>query len=275
MWTLLSRVLNKFLGAADFLCRKLKVFNSALFWGSFGERELYHHKLNKSYDNKKIANNYLERYNNKKVEFGERERQLLLPVFYCLNKLKKADRYSNFTFADLCGGLGLHFDTIKHFSNLEDIHSYRIIETASICNIYNESAALHTDHRKLFHTVDELPFNFKADIFLIIGSLQYMDNWKDILQKVFASASFVIIDRLPLISGDTDFLSTQYVKPPIYDHSTSYPITYISKSNFESEIRRSGLAIDFFHEDKISQSSLNWKYVKNYTYVLSHSGASS
>lgn len=269
MWRLIHRVFNIFLRVLGFGYKKAKTINSALFWGSFGKRELGGQKSKNNYDNENIARNYLERYYEKEKEFGERERQLLLPVFYCLNKFKRVNKYSNFMFADLGGGLGLHFEMLKDFLNHEDIHSYYIIETNSICKVYYNNPLLHNDNRKLFYTLENFPFDAKIDIFLIIGSLQYMDNWKYALQKILSSATFIIMDRLPLIDGDIDVLSTQYVRPPIYDRSTSYPITYIAKSNLESEIKKAGLRIDFFHEDKISQSSLNWKYVKNYTYVVS------
>lgn len=75
-----------------------------------------------------------------------------------------------------------------------------------------------------------------ANVILLSSVLSYMQQPYELLEFLHSQAvEFLIIDRLPLIDGNKDRLTVQYVSPEIYE--ASYPAWFFSESKFTHFIR--------------------------------------
>lgn len=123
---------------------------------------------------------------------------------------------------DFGGGLGGRYFHLNRLVRAEDWCVVELPETAHV------GQAEYADGTLRFTTEPE-----QADVVLATGSLQYVSRPYEMIRTLSRCASYLAIDRLPLI--DRDRLTIQRVDPALF--SGSFPAWFLSENRFRSETR--------------------------------------
>jgi putative methyltransferase (TIGR04325 family) len=77
------------------------------------------------------------------------------------------------------------------------------------------------------------------DLAILSCTLQYLDNWKDVLEAACMTSKYVLIMRLPLIDSNQHEVYVQTPGHGLYaDTSASWPIRLFSRKNFMLNLER-------------------------------------
>lgn len=130
---------------------------------------------------------------------------------------------------DYGGSLGsCYFQNKKLLHYLKSV-KWNIIEQSHFVEMGRKKIA---DRRINFYSdIKECLSENRPSIILFSSVIQYLDNPYDILDDISKiNAQFLVFDRTPFHTGETDRIMVQKVNPSIY--TASYPIRILSKPSF-------------------------------------------
>lgn len=180
----------------------------------------------------RIANNKV------KVPISEQfsvRRMHLLMGFFISARSKNSMRV-----ADIGGGNGYMFDWISQ-SNYELTLDWTVYESEAIATNYKASGI---DLEIGFSQLVNFSQNQKFDLSIISCSLQYLEDWEEVLRIAGENSSHILIMRTPLVPTPTHKFFIQKNDTGIYGASqSSWPFTMFSKDLFESKLASLGKII--------------------------------
>lgn len=142
-----------------------------------------------------------------------------------LNKNKKL------SVLDFGGSLGTTYFQNKSFLNTIDNLVWSIVEQPKFVEIGREFFA--DDHLKFHFTLEESLAQNKADVLILSGVLQYLDNpEKWIKQFIHQQFEYIFIDRTGFIDQPISRIVIQSVPAEIYN--ASYPAWFFNEAVFHS-----------------------------------------
>jgi putative methyltransferase (TIGR04325 family) len=163
----------------------------------------------------------------------QREVHLLLGfyrVFYSQNNWG-----GEYSIGDFGGGNGYMYDLLQIY-NPDCKISYCVYETEKISDSYsqlNQNPDIQFKNSQNFGKQNH-------DLVIISGTLQYISNWKEILNMARSVSKYVLVMRLPLIDTSEHKYYVQHFKEGIYVKSqASCPIILFSKNLMMKEIQTS------------------------------------
>jgi putative methyltransferase (TIGR04325 family) len=136
--------------------------------------------------------------------------------------------------ADIGGGNGYMFDWIKSAHPSID-PNWIVFESKEIAQAYQDSSAgleISFKQSSLFTNSSEF------DLTIISCTLQYLDNWKDVLETALTASKYVLLMRIPLVDSEDHEVFVQTPGSGMYhDSNASWPMRMFSRkiimSNFE------------------------------------------
>jgi putative methyltransferase (TIGR04325 family) len=112
--------------------------------------------------------------------------------------------------------------------------NYKVFEPTKISSAYNKySKEIGIEFLDInqFH-------NFKFDLIIISCTLQYVENWKSVLETSFRNATMVLLMRVPLIDELKNEFLIQHTSTGLYgESSSSWPVIFFSKYEFIEKLK--------------------------------------
>jgi putative methyltransferase (TIGR04325 family) len=135
----------------------------------------------------------------------------------------------NSNIADFGGGNGYMFDWIKStFPSASP--QYTVYELPEIANAYQK---IESNLGISFLPNNLFDHTLKLDLTILSCTLQYLENWEQLLILALKISRFVLVMRLPLIESNSDRIFIQQPPRGVYKQSiASWPIRYISRQKF-------------------------------------------
>jgi putative methyltransferase (TIGR04325 family) len=148
------------------------------------------------------------------------------------------------------------FDFLRDH-NLDNKINYDVYETKEIAQGYKK---IGKELAINFLDIECLGFK-KYDLILISGTLQYVENWRGLLQISSMLANNAQIMRLPLSPASKNSFYIQHNETGVYGLShASYPFIMFSRVEFINEVE-----INFNISMQLIDSDENYPYLgKNY-----------
>lgn len=192
------------------------------------------------YDDPELAAEYVQM-----LETGNWEgskslvRPLDYPVMFWLNTLLNIQQVPP-TIFDFGGNVGFHYYTYAKYIQYPDHLKWMVCEVPAI-----EKAG-----RKLAERLSSTHLSFVADfaeathyeIFLASGSLQYLQNFSDLLSQLPCNPNHLLINRLPLYDGES-FVTLQN------GGKVFYPQYVFNQANFIESLTKLGYKLIDIWED--------------------------
>lgn len=137
--------------------------------------------------------------------------------------------------ADIGGGNGYMFDWIKS-AYPSVVPNWVVYESKEITEAYNkvsEGLAVSFASSATFNKSSDF------DLTIISCALQYIDNWKDILETAFCTSKYVLLMRIPLIESKEHQVFVQTPGSGLYfDSNASWPIRMFSRKRFMQNLEK-------------------------------------
>lgn len=236
-------------------------FSGKIYFSNEKKNWLSAVKSSKSYSDEVIFNKIKKIYDNlsdKNLEFYERDGLILRhkPDEEDLIKFlkDKIDINNTFEVLDYGGSLGSRF-----FSNFNFIKNnkikWNIVEQKNFVQYGNKF--LQNDVLSFYNNLEECLSKKKVNCVIFSGSLQYLENYDEILKKIKTfGIRYIFLDNLPLANYAKHRIFVQNISKKIY--KSSYPIRIFSKEFFLDEIKK--------HKFNVS----NLKYKKTVFYGFNY-----
>ena len=198
-------------------------------------------KSSKSYNDEIIFNKVKKIYdnlNNKKFEFYERDGLILSSKPDEKDLIKflkdKIEINNSIETLDYGGSLGSRF-----FSNYEFIKDskikWNIVEQRKF--VQYGKKFLQNDFLYFYNSLEECFSEKKINCVIFSGSIQYLENYYEILKKIKNfNIRYIFFDNLPLSNHAKHRIFVQNISKKIYD--SSYPIRIFSKEFFLDELKK-------------------------------------
>ena len=131
--------------------------------------------------------------------------------------------------ADMGGGNGYMFDWIM--SAYPSISPrWTVFESQEVAIAYSQAWA---GTGISFLPSFEFSTKLKFDLTIISCTLQYLENWEEILETAFTNSKFVLLMRVPLINAEENMVYVQNPTGGSYqDTNASWPIRFFSRNKF-------------------------------------------
>jgi len=164
--------------------------------------------------------------------------------------LSTVGKFSEVKCADIGGGNGYMADWISRMALRQNV-SWNVLDSPMIVNAYSsEGAGLGINFVNL--TIESMSEQY--DIAIISGTLQYLKNWEQVLEKIGSNSKFVVLMRTPFTIESED---RYFVQKTVYgDVVASIPHIFFSKSKFEEKLNR--FFVKLYSVDEHSESFM-WK----------------
>jgi putative methyltransferase (TIGR04325 family) len=216
----------------------------------------------KGYNDKSLVLNLIEQFRlnlpsrlikNSNTNLSQRQIHLLLAFL----KVCSSVEGEVVSVADIGGGNGYMHDFLRDH-NLNTKINYDVYETQEIARGYKKFGK---ELGISFLDIEYLGLK-KYDLILISGTLQYVENWREILQISSMLASNTQIMRLPLSPASKNSFYIQHNETGVYGLShASYPFIMFSRVEFINEVE-----INFNISMQLIDSDENYPYLgKNYS----------
>ena len=208
-------------------------------------------RLSKSYDDRIIFDKVKNTYDNltdKKSEFYERDGLILRskPDEEELIKFlkDKIDINNTIEVLDYGGSLGSRFFSNYNFIKKNKI-KWNIVEQENFVK-YGRKFLQRKD-LSFYNNLEECFNEKKINCVIFSGSIQYLENYLDVLKKIKTfNIRYIFFDNLPLSSYKDHKIYVQNISKKIYN--SSYPIRIFSKELFLDEVKK--LNFSFFDLNK-------------------------
>ena len=123
---------------------------------------------------------------------------------------------------------------LRHFNPDVDIN-YTVFEPKVISDAYNVFAK-----QIGINFIDISHFNaYKFDLIIMSCTLQYIQNWQEVLTASLKNAKYVLIMRLPLIKSLKDEYLIQRTTTGLYGKTeSSWPVIFFSRTRFIANLEK-------------------------------------
>jgi len=130
---------------------------------------------------------------------------------------------------DFGGSLGSTYFALKPFlGNLSDL-KWGVVEQANFVECGNRLIA--DDSLRFYTSINQCIRERQPQVVLLSASLEYLERPYDLISAIIEHGpDYIIFDRTPIIAGDRDRLTAQFVPPQIYQ--ASYPAWFFSQEKF-------------------------------------------
>ena len=210
-------------------------------------------KSSKSYQDEIIFDQVRKIYNNiidKNSEFYERDSLILKDkpneidlIKFLQNRIKLQD---NLEVLDYGGSLGSRFFSNYNFIKKNKIN-WNIVEQKNFVQ-YGRNY-LQNNFLNFYNNLSECISEKKINCVIFSGSLQYLENYHEILKEIKnANIKYIFFDYLPLSDYARHKIFVQNISKKIYD--SSYPIKIFSKKIFFNEVKKLNFIISNLHNKK-------------------------
>lgn len=155
---------------------------------------------------------------------------------------------------DFGGSLGSTYFALRPFlSEVEEIR-WSVIEQEHFVEVGREYIEDGTIH--FFKDLKECTSGSDYNIFFSSAAFQYLENPHEVIEQIVSCGfDYMIMDRMPFISGNRDRLTVQFVSPEIYQ--ASYPAWFFSLSRFTDHFSSHYDLLDMFDgQDKTNIPSI-------------------
>ena len=195
-------------------------------------------KNSKGYQDRHLVLNLIEQFKNdlNSRNFSNpggtlRLQQLLLGFFLSTMNLNQI------SVGDYGGANGYMCDWLRHFNPDVNI-TYTVFEPKVISDAYSVFGK-----QIGINFVDISHFNtYKFDLIIISCTLQYMQNWKEVLTTSLKNAKYVLIMRLPLIKSLKDEYLIQRTHTGLYGKTeSSWPVIFFSRTGFIANLEKTAI----------------------------------
>jgi putative methyltransferase (TIGR04325 family) len=140
------------------------------------------------------------------------------------------------TVLDFGGALGSVYFQNKSILDCVRNISWNIVEQNNYVVEGKKHISSGLNNLHFYGSIEECLENCEPNFVLISSSLQYISNYREVLNKIDgSSAKFMYIDRTPFADVKDDIFAIQNVSPEIYD--ATYPIRIFSRGAFDSEMQ--------------------------------------
>ena len=198
-------------------------------------------KLSKSYNDEIIFDKVKKIYDDlsdNNFEFYERDGLILRhkPDEEDLIKFlkDKIDINYNIEVLDYGGSLGSRFFSNYNFIRDNKI-KWNIVEQKNF--VQYGKKFLQNDFLSFYNNLEECFSKKKINCVIFSGSIQYLENYDEILKKIKTyKIRYIFLDSLPLSNHAKHRIFVQHISKKIYD--SSYPIRIFSKEFFLDEIKK-------------------------------------
>jgi len=236
IWSLINLIFR--------LCGKIYFSNEKKNW-------LSALRSSKSYDDIIIFHKVKKIYDNltdKNSEFYERDGLILgsKPDEDDLIKFlkEKVDINNSIEVLDYGGSLGSRFFSNYNFIKKNKI-KWNIVEQENFVK-YGRKFLQRKD-LSFYNNLEECFNEKKINCVIFSGSIQYLENYFDVLKKIkTVNIRYIFFDNLPLSSYKDHKIYVQNISKKIYN--SSYPIRIFSKELFLDEVKK--LNFSFFDLNK-------------------------
>jgi len=175
-------------------------------------------KASQGYSNEFLVNEYFEINSKNKFEEIEIYPPRFIELFCAIQKCLRGKEILKV--ADYGGGNGYLGVYAKRFLNMP-IH-WEVFEQKEFVKIYQQ--IINEDI--LFRNLEEYRKE-KYDITLFSCSIQYIENWREIVENSIKNSDYLIITRMPITSYGKDQVTVQKVW--IRDKEFSWPAYFFSE----------------------------------------------
>lgn len=137
--------------------------------------------------------------------------------------------------ADIGGGNGYMFDWIKSAHPSISPH-WVVFESKEIAEAYEKFSA---DLGISFAASTSFNDSCEFDLTIISGTMQYLENWEDVLETAFINSKYVLLMRTPLIDSDEHQVFVQTPGSGLYtDSNASWPIRMFSRKELMLKLEK-------------------------------------
>jgi putative methyltransferase (TIGR04325 family) len=154
-----------------------------------------------------------------------------------------ADRQGSLNVLDFGGSLGSSYRQCKHFLPTGLKLNWCVVEQEKFVQHGREHFT--NEELQFFFSIDECVKAHKPDIVLFASVLQYLENADQLLDAAMgAGANYIIIDRTPFTTLESDWLCVQKVPESIYD--ATYPCAMLSQSRIARRLGKRYVQVAVF-----------------------------
>ncbi len=182
------------------------------------------------------VNNRIKKYKSGPINLSVRRLHLLAAWSYLV--ARSTNRV--ITVSDIGGGNGYMYDWITAHQGVrlevEDVSdapleiNWNVFESKEIADAYQANKG-NLKVNFLENTVANYPK--VSNLVLMSCFLQYIDNWEDSIESISRNSEFVLIMRVPLISGRSHKIFVQHFSEDLYGKShASWPVRFFSEKLF-------------------------------------------
>lgn len=150
------------------------------------------------------------------------------PLLACL--LRIASSASNrLRVLDFGGALGsTYFQSRSFLTGLEDLR-WNVVEQAHFIECGQRE--FQTDQLRFFSSLDACLAQGPVDVVLLSGVLQCLQDPHELLATILGKGiAYLLLDRTPLLDGDSDRLTVQHVPAYIYGKPVRYPAWFFGRT---------------------------------------------
>jgi putative methyltransferase (TIGR04325 family) len=226
----------------------------------------------KGYQDGSLVGNFLEQFivdlplrifnNNLPVPFSEKFSLRRIQLLFGF--LTATENKENMNVADVGGGNGYMYDWVKQ-AQLGVNLNWTVYESKTIAENYMVAGTglnITFSELRLFNTEK------KFDLTVISCTLQYLENWEDVLVTASKNSSYILIMRTPIILSPEHKYFIQNNNTGIYGKSSSsWPFIMFSKNLFEGILANLGDVL-IFCTDPQEVFPFNNRSVSMSTYLL-------
>jgi putative methyltransferase (TIGR04325 family) len=212
-------------------------------------------KLSKGYQDQALVRNLSAQFRhdlplriaNNKVRVTISEQFSVRRIHLLMGFFISARAKSSIRVADVGGGNGYMFDWVSR-SNFELALDWTVYESEAVAKNYKASGiGLGVDFSELVNFSQ----NRKFDLTIISCSLQYLENWEEILRIAGVNSEYILIMRTPLVPAPAHEFFIQKNDTGIYGASqSSWPFIMFSKDLFEKKLALLGKIIISASDDE-------------------------
>jgi putative methyltransferase (TIGR04325 family) len=139
---------------------------------------------------------------------------------------------------DFGGALGSTYRDFKHFmrGTRERLQiQWNIVEQLKFVSLGQKYFADQSLH--FYENIESCLAECVIDVVILSSVVQYLESPHMFLEKLVTHKFlWVIFDRTAFIDGESDLLTVQRIRPPIYDGS--YPAWFFTKNKFEAHFEK-------------------------------------
>lgn len=233
---------------------------------SYKDKKIFE-KVKASYNQIFSGNGVYER--DGKIFYKEIHSQVLLELLEEISK-----KYHKINILDFGGSFGsVFFQHINHIKSKKYDISWNIVEQKHYVeyakkNFYKESL-------NFFYDIDGAVMEGKPNIILLSSTLQYIEDYQQLLKKIISlDSEFIFIDKTPVHQGNESLITIQDVPKHVYGQRITYPVHIFSEKNLINffaktySICNQGNSIKKIYHTSDTEFTFKWYVLNKDRYII-------